>query len=42
MAERVYLTIAEVMAIHHHRIEQYGGIHGLAIKVLWSPRFFAP
>ena len=29
MADRVYLTVAEVIAIHHHQIEEYGGIHGL-------------
>lgn len=29
MAERVYLTVAEVIAIHHHQIEEYGGAHGL-------------
>ena len=29
MAERVYLTVAEVLAIHHRQIEAYGGIHGL-------------
>jgi death on curing protein len=29
MAERVYLTVAEVIAIHHHQIEEYGGVHGL-------------
>ena len=29
MAERVYLTVAEVIAIHHHQIEEYGGSHGL-------------
>src|SRR5208282_3194961 len=29
MAERVYLTVAEVVAIHHHQIEEYGGAHGL-------------
>jgi death-on-curing protein len=28
MAERVYLTVAEVIAIHHHQIEEYGGVHG--------------
>jgi hypothetical protein len=27
--ERVYLTVAEVVAIHHHQIEEYGGEHGL-------------
>jgi death on curing protein len=29
MAERVYLTVAEVLAIHHRQIEDYGGMHGL-------------
>jgi death on curing protein len=29
VAERVYLTVAEVLAIHHRQIEAYGGIHGL-------------
>ena len=29
MTERVYLTVAEVLAIHHHQIEEYGGSHGL-------------
>jgi death-on-curing protein len=29
MAERVYLTVAEVVAIHHHQIEEYGGALGL-------------
>src|ERR1700747_471529 len=29
MAERVYLTVAEVLAIHHRQIETYGGSHGL-------------
>jgi death on curing protein len=29
MAERVYLTVAEVMAIHQIQIETYGGSHGL-------------
>jgi death-on-curing protein len=29
MAERVYLTVAEVVAIHHHQIEEYGGEHGM-------------
>jgi death on curing protein len=29
MAERVYLTVAEVIAIHHQQIEEYGGAHGL-------------
>jgi death-on-curing protein len=29
MAERVYLTVAEVIAIHHYQIEEYGGEHGM-------------
>src|ERR1700758_1207692 len=29
MAARVYLTVAEVLAIHHRQIETYGGSHGL-------------
>jgi len=29
MAERIYLTVAEVIAIHHHQIEEYGGAHGV-------------
>jgi len=29
MAERVYLTVAEVIAIHHHQVEEYGGEHGM-------------
>src|SRR5436853_7828859 len=29
MAQRVYLTVAEVLAIHHRQIESYGGSHGL-------------
>ena len=28
MAERVYLTVAEVIAIHHHQMEEYGAAHG--------------
>jgi len=29
MAERVYLTVAEVIAIHHYQIEEYGGEPGV-------------
>ena len=39
MAERVYLTVAEVIAIHHHQIEEYGGAHGLRDQGAWRPRF---
>ena len=31
--------MAEVAAIHHHQIEEYGGEHGLlGIRALWNPR----
>lgn len=29
MAARAYLTVAEVLAIHHRQIESYGGTHGV-------------
>jgi hypothetical protein len=29
MADRVYLTIAEILAIHQLQIEEYGGVHGV-------------
>src|ERR1700758_2953913 len=29
MADRVYLTVAEVIAIHHRQIDAYGAAHGL-------------
>jgi len=29
MAERIYLTVGEVLQIHHQQIENYGGAHGL-------------
>jgi len=29
MAARVYLTVAEVLAIRHRQIESYGGSHGV-------------
>jgi len=42
MAERVYLTVAEVMAIHHHQIEEYGGAHGLRDQGLLEAAVFRP
>jgi death on curing protein len=42
MAERVYLTIAEVIAIHHHQIEQYGGIQGLRDEGALESAVFRP
>jgi death on curing protein len=29
MAERVYLTVGEVLQIHHEQIDTYGGVHGI-------------
>jgi death-on-curing protein len=41
-AERVYLTVAEVIAIHHHQIEEYGGIHGLRDQGVLESAVFRP
>ena len=42
MAERVYLTIAEVLAIHHSQIEQYGGIDGIRDSAALESAVFRP
>jgi len=42
MAERVYLTVAEVVAIHHHQIEEYGGAHGLRDQRALEAAVFRP
>jgi len=42
MAERVYLTVAEVIAIHHHQIEGYGGAHGLRDQGALEAAVFRP
>src|SRR5580693_7862386 len=42
MAERVYLTVAEVIAIHHHQIEDYGGAHGLRDQGSLEAAVFRP
>jgi death on curing protein len=42
MAERIYLTIAEVLEIHHRQIEDYGGTHGLRDKGLLESAVFRP
>ena len=41
-AERVYLTVAEVVAIHHHQIEEYGGEHGLLNQGALEAAVFRP
>jgi|SRR5579862_6533033 len=42
MAERVYLTVAEVIAIHHHQIEEYGGSYGLRDQNALEAAIFRP
>jgi death-on-curing protein len=42
MAERVYLTVAEVVAIHHYQIEEYGGEHGLLNQGALEAAVFRP
>ena len=42
MTERVYLTVAEVLAIHHHQIEEYGGSHGLRDQGALEAAVFRP
>jgi death-on-curing protein len=41
-AERVYLTVAEVVAIHHYQIEEYGGEHGLLNQGALEAAVFRP
>jgi death on curing protein len=42
MAERVYLTVAEVLAIHQIQTETYGGIHGLRDTAALEAAVFRP
>jgi death on curing protein len=42
MPERVYLTVAEVIAIHHHQIEEYGGEHGMLNQGSLEAAVFRP
>lgn len=42
MAERLYLTVAEVLAIHHRQIEDYGGLHGLRDQEALEAAVFRP
>jgi death-on-curing protein len=41
-AERVYLTVAEVVAIHHCQIEEYGGESGLLNQGALESAVFRP
>ncbi len=42
MAERVYLTVGEVLRIHHQLIDTYGGTHGIGDTVLLESAVFRP
>src|SRR5262250_1221856 len=42
MAERVYLTVGEVLQIHHHQIDTYGGVHGIRDTALLESAVFRP
>src|ERR1700752_1707332 len=42
MAERVYLTVGEVLQIHYQQIEIYGGAHRLRDKGLLESAVFRP
>jgi death on curing protein len=42
MAERVYLTVGEVLEIQHQQIDDYGGAHGLRDKGLLESAVFRP
>lgn len=42
MSERIYLTIAEVLAIHRQQIEEYGGDSGIRDKALLESAVFRP
>lgn len=42
MAQQIYLSVAEVLAIHHLQIEEYGGVHGIRDKGLLESAVFRP
>ena len=42
MPDRIYLTVAEVMAIQQLQIEEYGGVHGVRDKGLLESAVFRP
>src|SRR4029077_792048 len=42
MPESVYLTVGEVLQIHHQLLENYGGTHGLRDKALLESAVFRP
>ena len=42
MAERIYLTVGEVLQIHHRQIESYGGAQGIRDSGLLESAVFRP
>ena len=42
MSRRIYLTIAEVLAIHKKQIEEYGGVLGIRDSGLLESAVFRP
>ena len=42
MPERIYLTVGEILQMHHQQIEEYGGIHGIRDKGLLESAVFRP
>jgi death on curing protein len=42
MTERVYLTVGEVLQIHHQQIDNYGGAHRLRDTGLLESAVFRP
>lgn len=42
MPQHIYLTLAEVLQIHHQQIEEYGGIHGTRDMGLLESAVFRP
>jgi death-on-curing protein len=42
MPDRVFLTVAEVQAIHHLQIEEYGGAQGIRDRGLLESAVFRP
>ena len=42
MPARVFLTVAEVLAIHHLQIEEYGGVQGIRDLGLLESAVFRP
>jgi death-on-curing protein len=42
VSERIYLTIAEILAIHKHQIDEYGGTDGIRDGSLLESAAFRP